>query len=530
MPSEVKRGFARITANYTRVIANVGLGLLLVPMLLAGIGNEGWALIAFLGSTLGLAAMIQDIVRSSMIRELGAAYHSGQPDAFRSTYNAAVAISAVTALLAAGAFAALWFIVPWFQMSPELIPAARWLVGARGAQVFVVILLAAPFNMYKVTERMVAHNAWLVANRSCYVLAAAWILITQGSDDPARSIALWGLISAALVVVTLLLAVAGIIFIDRGLIPAPSTISRKAIKSLLRIGGWNVAATTATMLHFRVAEIIMNLAFGLGGNLILGLALRLADAVRRLAVGMTEGLDAVSTRLSTAGSPGAIRTLMHHSTRLHGVATFPAALAMLVLTEAVLRAWIGDSLQDPQTAVPRTVTLVRIMTLGFAAQAISDGWIRILYGAGHVARYAPLILIGGVINPLLAGLLLLVLPESVRYTAVVWSYCSVLITIHGALLPMIGARALQITYAQMVAPLLPPLLIALACSPILLLASHRVEQWTWLTLAVTVGLYGAVYSLLCVIFVMDRLERVRFAKAALRCLPWVTSNRPGAGP
>lgn len=530
MPSEVKRGSVRILANYTRVFATVALGLVLVRLLLAGMGNEGWALIALLGSTLGMAAMIQDIVRASMIRELGAAHHSGQPTTFRSTYNAAVAISAVTAMLAAGTFTALWFIVPWFKISPDLIPAAQWLVAARGAQVFVVILLTAPFNMYKVTERMVAHNAWLVADRLCYVLAAVWILFTQGTDDPARSIVLWGFISAALVMVTQLLAVAGIIFVLPGLIPAPSTISWKAIKSLLRIGGWNAAATSATLLHFRVAEIIMNLALGLGGNLILALALRLADAVRRLAVGMTEGLDAVSTRLSTAGSAEAIRTLMHHSTRLHGVATFPTAVIMLVLTEAVLRTWVGGSLQDPQTTVPMTVTLIRIMTLGFAAQAISDGWIRILYGAGHVARYAPLILVGAVINPLLAGLLLLVLPDSLRYTAVVWSYCSVLVIIHGGVLPMIGARALRITYVQMVAPLLRPLLIALACSPILLLASRLIEQWTWLTLVVSVGLYGTVYLLLCVIFVMDRPERVRFTKAALRRLPWVTRNRPGPGP
>ena len=185
MPSEVKRGSVRILANYTRVFATVGLGLVLVRLLLAGMGNEGWALIALLGSTLGMAAMIQDIVRASMIRELGAAHHSGQPTTFRSTYNAAVAISAVTALLAAGTFTALWFIVPWFKISPDLIPAAQWLVAARGAQVFVVILLTAPFNMYKVTERMVAHNAWLVADRLCYVLAAVWILFTQGTDDPA---------------------------------------------------------------------------------------------------------------------------------------------------------------------------------------------------------------------------------------------------------------------------------------------------------------------------------------------------------
>ncbi|MCH8164889.1 MAG: hypothetical protein IH889_04705 [Planctomycetes bacterium] len=525
MASEAKRGLIRMAANYTRVFSVVFLGLLVVPMLLKGTGSDGWALIALLGSTIGLASMAQEVVRSSLIRELGAAYHRGRADEFRSTYNAAVAISAAIALLLAGVFAALWFVVPLLQIPDHLIPAARWLVVARGAETFAVLLLAAPFNMYLVTERMVAFNAWLIVNRLCYVIAASLIII-QGIGDPGPAVTLYAFVSAGLVIASQLLAVAVMIWIDRRLIPAPAAITRDALKSVLQVGGWNAAATTATATHVRLGPVIMNLAFsmmslpsGLFGNLILGLAIRLTVTVRQITMGMTGGLDAVSARLSTTQSAGAVRTLMHHSTRLHGLATFPAAIGVLVLAEPVLRLWVGNRLEDPQNTLPLAITLIQVMTLGMVARAISDGWIHILYGAGHVRRYAPLILLGGIINPLLAVLLLGILPTSMRYTAVAWAYSAVLIIIHAGLLPLVGAKALQISYGQFFRPLVRPLAVALACTPILLLSKGQPDEWSFVHLVVVVGTYSVAYAAGCIMFVMDRGERVRFTKAALRRLP-----------
>jgi hypothetical protein len=519
MASEAKRGLIRIVANYTRVVLAVVLALLVVRLLLAGIGNDGWALIALLGSTVGLASTAQQIVRASMIRELGAAYHSARPADFPATYNAAMAVAVATAALIAVVFTVLWFIVPVLRIPPHLIDAARWIVVARGAETVVVLVLAAPFNMYKVAERMVAYNGWLIMNRVCHVVAATGVLFLLRTDDPATGVTVYALCSSGLIVGTIVVASLLMVVIDRRTLPAPSAITRDALKSVLQIGGWNAAATTATLLHYRAGEIIMNLAFGLFGNLIFGLGYRLTDAVRRLAMGMTEGLDAVSARLSTTRSDDAVRTLIHHSTRLHGLATFPAAVLVFFLAEPLLLAWVGNGVEDPGTAVPMTVMLVRVMTLGMIARAISEGWIRILYGAGHVTRYAPLIVLAGVANPLLAIVLLLVLPDPVRYTAVAWAYSGVLVTIHFGLVPLVGAKALHMRYGQMLVPLLRPLIIALACSPILVIAFLQTAQWDVLRMGLAVAGFGFLYLGLSWIFVVDRAERARFMRAALKHLP-----------
>ena len=63
--SEFRRGMLRMAGNYIRLFMTVCIGLMLVRVILEGWGNDAWALIALLGGTLGIAAMLQDIVRLS---------------------------------------------------------------------------------------------------------------------------------------------------------------------------------------------------------------------------------------------------------------------------------------------------------------------------------------------------------------------------------------------------------------------------------------------------------------------------------
>ena len=168
MTTEAKRGFIRICANYTSVISIIVLGIIVVPLLLRAVGNDGWSLIALLGSTIGLASMLQELVQSSLIRELGVAHHSHNPNDFRRTYNTSLAISAGLAIIASVLFLIIWLCLPLFDIPTHLMAAAQWLVLTRGVETFFIILFAAPYNMYKVTERMVAYNALLIIKRLCY--------------------------------------------------------------------------------------------------------------------------------------------------------------------------------------------------------------------------------------------------------------------------------------------------------------------------------------------------------------------------
>lgn len=517
MASEAERAVIRVLANYGRLAASLVLGLALVRLLLGALGNDAYGLIALLGSSIGLSAFLRDVVRRSMIRELSSAHHSGGEAGFRSTYNAALLLAMAIGIVTVLLFGVLLLVLPLLQIPDAMLPAARWFVAAKAFELFCVITLTPPVNMFVVTERMVEYNFWLVAERASAVIAAALIAFTPGPASISTGIVLYGALSAGLVVLTLLCGSIRIAAADRRLVPAPRLATREAMRPLLRIGGWYAAVLVAMNMHLRVGALIMNLAFGLFGNLIFGLAMTLASYMRMIATGMTTGLDAVTGRLSVSRGDQAVRQLVHHATRLHGLVTFPSAVILMVLAEPLLHLWVGARVQDPTTSLPPTAMLVRILALGVAVRSISDGWITILYGAGHIARYAPAVILGGIASPLLAVVLLTVLPDPVRYTAVAWAFSVIILVVHGVVVPWIAAGALGVGVVQLVGALWRPLVASAAATPILLAASWRIQTWTLVNLAAAVGAFGAAYAILVFVFVADRRERERF-RAGIRGL------------
>ena len=182
--SEFRRGALRMIGNYVRLFITVCIGLMLVRVILAGWGDDAWALIALLGGTLGIAAMLQDIVRQSMIRELGAALHSGDEDHFLSTYNSSLVITACVGVITCITIMILVVILPLFKIPDELLEVARWLVVAKGIETVFAVLVGAPMNMYIATERMALSNLWIVVQRTCPIATAVWIIMVQGIEDP----------------------------------------------------------------------------------------------------------------------------------------------------------------------------------------------------------------------------------------------------------------------------------------------------------------------------------------------------------
>ena len=516
MASEAWRGLIRIAANYARLLCMLVLGLVLVRLLLRSLGNEAYGLIALLGSTAGVSGMLQRVVRQSMIRELGDAYHGGDEHRFRSVYNAALVLTFGLALLTVVITGGLLVLLPLFQIPDRLLPAAQWYVAARGVEFFFLVALAPPINMYLVSERMVAFNVWLVVIRASYVAAAVLLVLFGGVETIAGCIVLYGALSAGFTVISLLAAAFYITSADPRLRPSPKTITRDAFRPLVHIGSLNAAVLMAMNLHLPLGAVIMNIAFGLFGNLAFGLGVTLTSYVRMIATGMTTGLDAVSGRLSISSGDDAVRSLVHHATRLHAVVTFPATLFVFVLAGPLLELWVGGRVEDPAATLPPTVTLIRILSIGVAVRSISDGWISILYGAGHIRRYALTIIVAGVVATLLALLLIFTLPEGQSFYAVACAYSAVLFFAHGCVLPLITARALGVSVTALLSPLLPPLFVTLACAPIPVLATWQLERWALLHLGGVFVLFATLYLALSGLFVMNASERRRFARAALR--------------
>jgi O-antigen/teichoic acid export membrane protein len=516
--SEVRRGFIRIISNYVRLFSTFVLGLVLIPLLLRTVGNDAFALISLLGSTVGISAMAVEIVRDSMIRELGAAHHHGDPEHFRRVYNSAIILSALAAVVTLLIFGLIFMILPSIVNIPdELIWPGRWFVATRGVYIFFTVLLAPQFNMYVVTERMVEANFWQVVSRLCDLLAV-FPLLASGSRDIGHDVVSYGVLSGGLSVVSLWISVGVIVASDRRLVPSFARISWGHCRSLMKVGGWNLAVVSAGNMHERLDAVIMNWVFGLFGNLIFGLGVQFSSYIRMVATGITSGIDAVAARVSTVGHQDAIRTLVRHSTRLHGLVTFPSSLLVIVLADPLMRAWVGGRIEDPTTTLPATIAVVRVLCVGVTARAIGDGWVRILYGAGHIRRYAPMLLIAGLCDPILAFALTCTLPAGVRHTGPAWAYSVILVVAYLSLLPMLGGPMLGLRVRDLYAPLGRPLLLALICAPILIGPGYWLERWDLKWIVGVCAVYGVAYGLLAMFYVLEEGERKRLMDRARRLI------------
>ena len=517
MASEAKRGFVRVATNYLRLFASIVSGLILVRLLISAAGEDGWALVALFGSTIGIAAMLLQIVRECMVRELGVAHHSNDAEEFKAVYNSALVVSFLVALLAGGIFAILYILIPYFKVE-GMESAARALVMSGGIQIAVLVALAPVFNMYLVTERMVAYNFWLfLIERGASLIGAIWAALTAMDGRPEEAIITYAWVGNGGAVVVQVLCAVCLIAIDRRLIPKPQLFRWSAFRSILSTSGWNAMVVLAMNLHLRTNAVIINLGFGLFASRVFGYAVQLTGYARRLAMGMTDGLDAVATRMSGDETQHSLQRLVTTSTRMHGIVSFPASIVIFILGGKLLLAWVGDLPKFNVASVDPTIHMIRIIVIGTCVRSIADGWVRLLYGAGYVKKYAPVVLLGGIANPLLALILIWIVPKSeYGWQLVAIAFSAIMVIVHGIVLPIIGSRCLGIRLSEMFLPLIRPLLATAIASPILL---YQYEQeWSLLQLGLTLTAFSVVYGLLTWFFVLTREDRKLFTNAARRRL------------
>lgn len=520
MATEASRAIIRIGANYARLGATFVLGIVLVPVLLGALGEDGFGLVALLGSSVGIAAMFQEITQQSLNRELGGALHDPDPAVFPVIYNSAYAVTLVAAMLSALAFGALALAAPLFEMPPELLNPARVFILWKGVHSSAAVLLAPTFNLYIVREKFLFANLWMVLDRAGLLAAAAILLALGVSDTRGVGVAIvaYGAISALLSIAVVGVAVAMIFVREPAMRPRPTRATRAGVRSVLHTGFWNTLASVATNMHIRLDAIIINLQLGVFGNLLFGLAVQLTSYARMLTTGMTAGVDAVAARVGATRGDQGVRSLLRQSTRLHALAAFPAGIAMAMLAEPIIRVWVGARLDDPDATAPLAAAVVRILAVGMVVRSVSDGWVRLLYGAGHVRRVAPLIVAGGICNPVLAGALILLLPESVKYTAVAWAFSGALVAFHLGGIPIVTARCVDAPVREILAPCARPLLIAVAPAPLIWYALRSVESWSLLWLAGVLAGYAAIVAIGTLCFGATAGERARVVRALRRRL------------
>jgi hypothetical protein len=526
MATELKRGFVRITSSYGRLALSLVTGIIQTRLLLGWLGSEAFGLIAFVGSSVGLALLIDEVLRASMVRELAAAHHAdrdGTNGRFASVLHGGALIAAVGCVVSAALFGVLALLVPVFEIPESLHGAARLLILAEGVHACVMVITAPVYNMFVVTERFVVDNLFTTIRKVSY-LVVAWVLASLlGVSDPASGVLWYGVFTVACNVVVLVGASAWIMREDARLRPDPRRATRAGVREFLGTFGWNTSMMVAVNCYDRLGQVITNLAFGTIGNAVFGIGYQLAAYVRMVSTGMNFGADAVAARLSSSDSEERRSAMIQFTstmTRLHGFSAFPAAALLACLTGPMMSLWVGDRLSPEH--LPAAIATAQILLIPVTVRAVTDCWTRVLYGAGYIARYAPLLLAGGIINPVVALVLLATLPDPYRSYSASISFAVVLTLFHFFLLPIVAARCLGCRYAEMLFPILRPAVAAVLPMPILIFGLAPARAFFGggdaIALAVVASIYGVLYAALSLAFVLRPEERRRLTGAIGRRL------------
>lgn len=538
MASEARRGILRILCNYTRLFATLLLGIAVVPLTIAWLGDDAFGLISFLGANLGLAAIVRQIVHQSLVRELAAAYHGGQESMDR-LYPAICRISLVAAAITFLLFLIVAFALPLFNMPNAFRGAAFWFVIAQGVQSAFMVVLAPQLNIYLVMERFVGYSVWFVAVRAAHIIAVLILGYILPIRDPASGLLWLGVLWSALSILGYAVAAVRIIGVDRRFRIDLRRPQPGAIRTVMGTFSWNSGVQIAMNLHEQIPQFFLNIFLGTTANAAWGLGFRLVAYIRMVTTGMQFGSDAVSARLASGTDETVARSslqrLLAQQTRLTALVSLPAGAGVLLYAFPILHLWVGGTLKDYDATMGMGVWMARILSVALAARAISDTWILVLYGAGFVRRYAPLVMIGGFIAPVLAAVLMFTLPSDLRFIGPAIGFTVAFFGLHLFGIPVITARCLHISAPRLLFSLLRPLLVtalAAAAGLAVLAVNNRLGDLSLLAtptrvvgdaidpvlMLTSMGVFGMVYAPLAFLFILGPSERNRLLNAARRVL------------
>lgn len=537
--TESKRHLLRIFANYTRLLATLGLGILVVPLTIAWLGDEAFGMISLMGANIGLAAVFRMIIQGSLVRELGAAYHAGD-ETFRANYAAICLISFVCTLLSLGTFTIVIFLLPLLQIPEGLLVASMCFVAGQGLNTAAMIFLAPMLNMYLVTERFVGYNIWFIAVRATNIVSVLILGYAIGIKDPAQGLMWHGILWSLLGVLGFVIAAAYIYTKDHRLMIRFKGARREAVREVFSTFSWNSGVQVVMNMHEQIPPVLLNLFVGPFANAAWGVGFRFVSYIRMATTGVQFGSDAVSARFAAGEDSEKARTqlqrLINIQTKLTAMIALPAGIIVFVYGWPIFHLWVGRSLKNYELVIPMAVMMTRILAWAIASRAISETWMIVLYGAGFVKSYAMWVVAGGILAPVASIILMFTLTKDLVPYAPPLMLSLVFFGIHLLGFPFITGRCLHIAPYKLLAALLRPIIVTLVALGFALatlwiwsdigdlgftvkITAERAASIQWLWIFVSLAVFAAVYALGSAVFVMSGAERQRVSNLIRRKRP-----------
>lgn len=405
-------------SSYARLLGTFAIGLIITPYLLRRdhMGIAGFGLFALLMSSVGIINILQQTVRAALVRELSHAYLTGDPKAMRSGFTAALVSSVMLgvglgALMLAGTPLAMMV----FQFGEEFTSQMWWSWITLSLFTTWVVVTVPFITLFDATHRIPLRNLELLLERVA-ALAAAIIVFSQpwGRENP---------LIAYIAGNCALTALVRLVCAAWAYLTCPNAgidlrlLSRNRLIEIFRTGGHVGQSEIATNLYDRTNQVLVNIFLGPTLNGLFGVVVLLVGYTKQIAMGISFGVEPMAAKFSHNLQSGKalIGGFVLAMTRVQAGVIFPVVAVLIVLGEPLIETWLGEHSASQRFGANRDMAhLLNILLLGSPFFVIMQGPLRIMLGAGDVRAYASRLLLTGVVQAILAVLILWLVPPAVR--------------------------------------------------------------------------------------------------------------------
>lgn len=489
-----------VSTRYLTIIADMAIGLALLPFNLAYLGKAEYGLWILLGSvTMHLSAF--ELGTNALVKFMAQYRAQTNARAINEIASTVFITFTVVGLIAYALLTGVAFnLEHLFELTADQARVGQWILMIIGLHV----VLNFPFGVYGAVtggfQRYDINN--MVAIVISIAAAAVNIAVVLAGFDLIYLVAATTLVRMSAYLMYRINARR--VFPELRITPRLFRMSR--LKEVMGFSIYMTGIDWANRLNYQLDEVVIGAFLGPAAVAVWAPAERIVSGVQRLTNQVNGVLFPLIVDSDTTNQQPRLQQILLEGTRLSLAMVIPMAAAIFVLADPLIRAWLGSGADAVAGAIP----VLQILSIAVAIRVGDATSTTLLKGAGRHKLVAGVNLAAGVVNVALSALLIgrfgLV---GVAYGTLIPIACAAAFVLFPAACRRVGVPVGH-AFLHAVVPAVWP---AIAAGAFLVLVRTSVPSTLWAVLLAS-GVAGLVYLALFIGIALSPRERSFYIEKA----------------
>ncbi len=385
-----------VSTRYLAILADMAIGLALLPFNLAYLGQSEYGLWVLLGSvTMHFSAF--EMGTNALVKFMAQYRAMNNARAINEIASTVFVTFAGVGLLAYGLIAGLAFnLEHLFELTAAQASVGQWILLIIGLHV----MLNFPFGVYGAVtggfQRYDINN--MVAIVTSVIAAAVNVAIVLAGYGIIHLVAATTLVRVAAYLTYRLNAYR--VFPELRI--SPGLFRKSRLKEVMGFSAYMTVIDWANRLNYQIDEVIIGAFLGPAAVAVWAPAERIVSGVQRLTNQVNGVLFPLIVDSDTTNQQKRLQQILLEGTRLSLAMVVPIAAAIFVLAGPLIYAWLGSG----AAAVAGAIPILQILAIAVAIRVGDATSTTLLKGAGSHKLVAGANLAAGIVNVVLSSLLI----------------------------------------------------------------------------------------------------------------------------